>query len=666
MTAFLAALALFAAGALAAVALSSRPRLALAAATAAAALGCAAGLLPALRVLAGGPALDLSLAWNAPLAGFHLRLDPLAALFLAPLFALGIPASLFGAWYLRPSLGRRGLGAFLCAYDLFLAALALVFAARHAALLLAAWEAMAVSSFLLVSFDHADAQVRRAGLVYLVASHLGAAFLFALFLLLGREAGSFDLDAIAAVRGGAVAPALAFGLALVGFGVKAGLPPLHLWLPEAHPAAPSHVSALMSGVLVKAGLYGILRVVTLLPPAPAGHGAVLLGLGLAGALGGITLALGQRDLKRALACSTIENVGLVTAGLGAALSARALGAPAVAALAALAALFHVWNHALMKGLAFLSAGAVVHATGTRDLEAMGGLLRRMPAVGGLLLAACAALSALPPWNGFASEWLLFSALLRGAVDAPGAAALGAGLALTALALVSGLAALAFTRVAGVALLGEPRSEAARTAHAPGAAAWGPLLALGAGCLALGLFPGAALRLVAPAAAQLLDRPAEELLLAAGPAVRAGGGLQAGVLAFVALAGALELWRRLRVRRQGQVAGETWGCGFTVPSARVQYTASSYAQLLLSTVAPRLLQPRARVTPPQGVFPGAARFEQRVQDPAEERLFGPLFHAAARRFRLLRGLQSGKLNLQLLYTLVTLVVLVAILALRSRP
>ncbi|HZZ85388.1 MAG TPA: proton-conducting transporter membrane subunit [Anaeromyxobacteraceae bacterium] len=663
---FVAALAIFLAGGLAALGLSARPRLAVGVATGAAVAGCALGLWPALAVLAGGQPLDLSLAWNPPLAAFHLRLDPLAATFLVPLFALGIPASLFGAWYLRPQLGRRGLGAFLCAYDLFLGTLALVFAARQAVLLLAAWEAMAITSFLLVSFDHQEQEVRRAGLVYLVASHLGAAFLFALFLLLGREAGSFDLDAMAAVRGGAVAPALAFALALVGFGVKAGLPPLHLWLPEAHPAAPSHVSALMSGVLVKAGIYGILRVVTLLPPPPVAHGVALLVVGLTGALGGITLALGQRDLKRALACSTIENVGIITAALGAALSARALGSPGIAALAALAALLHVWNHALMKGLAFLSAGAVVHATGTRDLESMGGLLARLPAVGALLLAACAALAALPPWNGFASEWLVFTALLHGAVSGPGAAGLGAALALTALALVSGLAALAFTRIAGVALLGEPRSDAARAAHAPGPAAWGPLLALAVACLALGLFPGAALRLVAPGAAQLLDLPAAEVAAAAGPAIRVGGALQRGVLAFLALGLALELWRRRRVKLLGQARAGTWGCGFTRSSPRVQYTASSYSQLLLSTLAPRLLQPRARVTPPRGIFPGPARFEQRVQDPAEERLFGPLFHAAARRFRLLRGLQSGRLNLQLLYTLVTLVALVLLLALRSAP
>ncbi len=666
MSLYIAALALLTGGAFAALGLSARPKLAVAVATGAAVLACALGLAPSLGVLASGGALDLSLPWNPPLAAFHLRIDPLAAAFLVPLFALGIPASLFGAWYLRPQLGRRGLGAFLCAYDLFLATLALVFAARDAVLLLAAWEAMAITSFLLVSFDHQEAEVRRAGLVYLVASHLGAAFLFALFLLLGREAGSFDLDAIAAVRGGAVAPALAFALALVGFGVKAGLPPLHLWLPEAHPAAPSHVSAVMSGVLVKAGVYGILRVVTLLPPPPVAHGVALLLLGLAGALGGITLALGQRDLKRALACSTIENVGILTAALGTALSARALGSPALAGLAALAALFHVWNHALMKGLAFLSAGAVVHATHTRDLERMGGLWARLPAVGALFLAACAALSALPPFNGFASEWLIFTALLRGAVSAPGAAGLCAALALTALALVSGLAALAFTRLAGVALLGEPRSEEARSAHAPGPAAWGPLLALALACLALGLFPGAALRLLAPAAGQLLDLPPAEVLASAGPAVRLGGALPRGVLAFLALGLALELWRRRQVRRRGQARAETWGCGFTRASPRVQYTASSFSQLLLSTLAPRLLQPRARVTPPRGVFPGPARFEQRVQDPAEERLFGPLFHATARRFRQLRGLQSGKLNLQLLYTLVTLVALVVLLALRSAP
>jgi formate hydrogenlyase subunit 3/multisubunit Na+/H+ antiporter MnhD subunit len=661
---YLAAVALLTAGGLAALAASSRPALALALGSGAAAAGCVLGLVPSVAALSGPPSA-LELPWDVPHGVLALGLDPLSAVFATAVFGLGLAAAVFGAGYLRAYLGRRPLGAFLLFFDLLLASMALLVAARQALLFLAAWEAMSLASFFLVAFEHEDPSVRDAARTYLVASHLGTAFLFALFLLLGNVAGSLRFEAFAAA--GARAPAtLLFALALVGFGTKAGFVPLHVWLPEAHPAAPSHVSALMSGVLVKMGLYGILRVLGFLPPPPAAHGLALAGIGLSGALVALVLALGQRDLKRVLAYSTVENVGLVALGLGLGLAGVSLGAPAVAALGIAGALLHVWNHALMKGLAFLAAGALVHGAGTRDLEAMGGLLRRLPWTGAALLAAGGALAALPPLNGFLSEWLLYLGLAEGGRGAGAALGLSAFLALATLAGVGGLAAVVFTRAAGVALLGAPRSAAAAAAHEAGPLLLAPLGALAAGCAAVAIFPAETVALLAPAAAQVLRVAPAEVAASLAPATGALAGpmrVSLGLLAAGVAALVLASRRALAAREVGRA--ETWGCGFSAPGARMQYTAASYAQLALGAAVPPALRPRAALAAPEGTFPGPARLALDGADPGRTRLFEPAFRAVADRFARLRWLQAGRLNLQLLYTVLALLGLTALLLLHRR-
>jgi formate hydrogenlyase subunit 3/multisubunit Na+/H+ antiporter MnhD subunit len=662
---FLLALGVLAAGGAAALASSRRPRLALWIGTGSAALGCLLGLAAALSALGSGPPPELALRWSEPLAAVRLGLDPLSAFFLAALFGLGLPASLFGHGYMRRLAGPRPLGAFLLFYNLLLASIALVLAARQAVLFLVAWELMTVTSFLLVTFEHGDPEVRRAGLTYLVASHLATAFLFALFLLLGRGAGSLDFGAFAALRGRGDVPAgLLFALALVGFGTKAGLVPLHVWLPEAHPAAPSHVSALLSGAMIKAGVYGLLRSLSFLPPAPFSWGLLLVVLGGAGALGAIVLALSQSDVKRALAYSSVENMGLVLLGVGLGLAASAHGATLGAALAFGGALLHVWNHALMKGLAFMGAGALAHAAHTRDLERMGGLLKRLPATGALFLVGALALAALPPLNGFVSEWLLYLGLLEAARAPSAGTPLAASLGVAALAAVGAVAAVAFTRLCGVSLLGAPRSPGAAHAEEQGPGEWGPLLLLAAGCLALGVFPAEALGLAAPAIAQASGMAPERLLaLLAGPSRSLALPMRVALAALAAAAALLWLWRSRLLAGRSAPRADTWGCGFTRPSPRMQYTGSSYSQLAASLV-PRLLSARGRAVPPRGLFPGPSRLSFLREDPARRRIFDPLFAAAGERFQALRRFQTGKLHLQLLYTVVTLVVLVLFLVLRA--
>lgn len=662
MILFITALAVLAAGGLASLAASRRPRLALAVATASAVLGCALGLAASFHVLVRGASTSLRIAWPVPGGALHLKLDPLTAFFAVALFGLGVPASVFGYGYMRPHLGRRSLGIFLFFYDLLLAAIALVLAAHDAVLFLVAWEVMSLASFFLVTFEHDSEEVRSAGWTYLVASHLGTAFLFALFLVLSRGAGSFDFERIAVASGSAGLPAAAvFALAVVGFGTKAGLVPLHVWLPEAHPAAPSHVSALMSGVMIKTGIYGVLRVLALAPPPPAVFGLGLAAAGLVGALVALALAIGQRDLKRALAYSSVENVALIAVGLGLGLAGSASGLPAVAALGFGGALLHVWNHAAMKGLAFLGAGAIVHAAHTRDLERMGGLLRRLPRTGALFLVAAAALAAMPPLNGFVSEWLVYLGLLGAARSAGGGLALTAYLGIAALAVVGGLAVVTFVRIAGVALLGEPRSQGAAGAVEPPATLIGPLAALALACVALALAPDAALALAGPVLDQIVPGTALRPALAAAAQLAAPFRVVAGALV---VGGVLLVLLGRRLRRGRDVGSSaTWGCGFSAPTPRMQYTAASFAELEVRALVPHAIRPWRRARLPKGVFPAASTFALEAQDPARTRLFGPLFDALARRFSGLRRFQQNRLNLQLLYTVLALLAVAGVLAIR---
>jgi hydrogenase-4 component B len=417
--------------------------------------------------------------------------------------------------------------------------------------------------------------------------------------------------------------------------------------------------------MIKTGLYGILRVVLWVSPPPAAVGLLLAGIGLLGAAGAVVLAVGQRDLKRVLAYSSVENVGLILLAVGVAMAARAYGHPRLATVAWGAALLHVWNHAAMKGLAFMGAGAIAHGAGTRNLERMGGLLRALPITGGLLLVALAALAALPPLSGFASEWLMYVALLRAAVASPGGLSLLAWVAVAALAFVGGIAAIAFARLGGIALLGSPRSEEAARAHEAGPLLWAPLVVLAGAVVLLGLFPDVALRAALPAVAQVAGGSTAEAAAALGPAlasmaipIRSGAIVLAAIVLVVA-------WSVHSARAARAVdAGETWGCGFSRPQARMQYTASSFAQAFLSGVAPRPFQPRGRVSPPRGVFPRSASVQFEISDPARARLFDPVFRAIADRASRLRRYQADRLNLQLVYTVATLLALALFLVLHA--
>ena len=616
----------------------------------------------ACAALCAGAALGVAAAGAALLgadggAGPGLRLDALSAMFLVPICLVAAAGAVYGlAYFPQATLGSKAVRVQIF-YGLALAGMVLLVSAADAITFLVGWEVMALSGFFLVHTDHEKREAQQAAFVYLAATHVGTLALFGMFALLRQAAGSYAFAAMAGVAGGGRLGALVFALALLGFGLKAGLMPLHFWLPGAHAAAPTHVSALMSGVLIKTGIYGLLRVTGLFDAPPASWGWTLLAVGGVSAVLGVAFALAQHDLKRLLAYHSVENIGIIAMGVGLGLLGRAQGDAALVLLGLGGAALHVLNHALFKSLLFLGAGAVHHATGTRELDLLGGLARPMRRTALLFLVGAAAISGLPPLNGFVSEWLVYLGLLDGLRRPSGDLLAFAALGAPVLALVGGLAAACFAKVVGVAFLGAPRSDAARRAHEAPRAMLAPMAALAAACAAIGLLPAALVSPLARAAgAWARLRPA---LLEPAAERAAGGALRVSAIAaaLLALAAGLVLLRRRLARGRQEEAAETWGCGFAAPTARIQYTGSSFAELLLArfswVVRPHGERPRL-----EGPFPARAAFRTHVPDAVLDLALVP----AARGIRWLatgaRLVNLRRIHFQALLVLATLVAMLA--------
>ena len=609
-------------------------------------IGSCCGALAALRMLQQEGASVFSMPWATWGIHISLQFDSLAAFFLLPLFVVCLCAAAYAPSYLSHVPAGPKLALHWFFFNTLIASMALVVTSANGLQFLMAWEAMSLSSFFLVIFEYKKDEVRRAGWLYLLATHVGTAFLFVFFLEAGRLGGSLDFAAFSALHSLPHLPALfLFFMLLIGFGAKAGLFPLHIWLPDAHPAAPSHVSAVMSGVMIKTAVYGFLRLITFLPPLPPWCGILILSMGMTGALFGILMAALQNDVKRSLAYSTVENIGLIFLGIGLWLYATSTGHSTVAALALTGALLHIWNHALFKGLLFFGAGALLQAAGTRTLSHLGGLLRRMPYTGTLLILAGAAIAALPPLNGFISEWFLYMGILTMGQASVGGTAIFFLLLVAFLALVGGLVLLAITRLLGLALLGEPRRLQTAQSHEapwPMVAAMLPLLTL---CLGIGLFPSLPVRVVAQTMALLqgagsIANPEIVTALPLGGTWSLAGGLLLGLVAFTCLA------RYLHAPSTPKTS--TWGCGFNRPTPRMTYMAGGYSQLAQESFLCACLHPDTQEIRAAGLFPAAATFDQKSVDPVLTRGFSPLFSALAERAYLFRRLQAGQLNVYLFY------------------
>ncbi len=615
-------------------------------------VGCLLGLIPAARVLLGAPGSSLRLAWEVPGGAFFVELDALSAFFVLPILGLSALAAVYGGEYLLAYREKKWLGPPWFFFNLLVAAMVLVVVARNGVLFLVAWEVMALASFFLVTFEDETESVRQAGWTYLVATHLGTAFLLALFVLLGRGSGSLDFDRLAA------APAEAgflFLLAVIGFGTKAGFLPFHVWLPEAHPAAPSHVSAVMSGVMIKTGIYGLVRMLTVLGPPVAWWGWLLCGIGLTSGIFGVLFALAQHDLKRLLAYHSVENIGIIALGLGVGVVGLCAGIPAVTVLGFAGAFLHVINHAIFKGLLFFGAGAVAHATATREIDHLGGLLKRMPWTGAAFLIGALAISGLPPLTGFVSEFMIYLGALHGSISPSRTSAVPVLGVIGGLALIGGLAAACFTKAFGIVFLGEARSDHAKHAHEPGLAMRLPMLALAAGCTLIGCLAPWIVEGLAPVVEHATGLPAESVRANLTTATRPLLFVVLATLGLLVVIALLARWRRWLLAGRCVEESLTWDCGYAQPSPRMQYTASSFAQPLTDLFG-TFLQTRRHVVTPTGFFPHGASLITETPDVCTEFVYGPAFRGIGHGLGSVRWLQHGRVNLYVLYITLTVLVL----------
>lgn len=596
--------------------------------------------------------------FRLPIGGMRLGLDPLSGFFLLLIAVIGSAGAVYGAGYLASNTRPVRIAWSWTWYLLLLAAMSLVAVARDGILFLIAWEGMSISSFFLVLFEHERHDVREAGWIYIIAAHFGAVCLLAMFALLGNLSGSFSFDGF----GRGLTPVLAsavFLLALLGFGSKAGIMPLHVWLPEAHPAAPSHVSALMSGVMIKMGVYGLLRVLTFTGTPPQWWAWLLIGIGAITGVLGVLFALAQHDLKRLLAYSSVENIGIVILAIGLGLLGWNLGNPTLAVLGFAGGLFHVFNHAIFKSLLFFGAGAVQHEAHTRDMDRMGGLLCRMPATGALFILGSAAIAGLPPLNGFAGEFLVYLAAFNPLTLANMAepVRLACIVAIASLALIGGLAGACFVKAAGSVFLGEARHEGATHAKDAGLAMTLPMGLLGFICLLAGLGAPVAVSVLMPVldAFPLSRMPNTIEAMRAGvtslTCIGMGGGM---LLVIIAV---LLLLRRALLRGKPVDVSGTWDCGYVAPTARMQYTSSSFAGPIMEFFHP-VLRTKTDLHAPDGIFPRRAVLHTHTTDNFRACLFEPAFNLVRRTAMRLCRFQQGQIQVYVLYLAVTLIVLLA--------
>ena len=625
-------------------------------------LGAVAGLILALLALSAiaGSAQVRVLPLGLPDLPFHLRLDALSGFFLFLLGATAAGISIYSAGYFRPSEGTApGLQCLL--YHLFLASMAFVMLADDGYAFMVAWETMALSSFFLVTSEHRHAEIRRAGYLYLLVAHIGAVGILLSFGVMAGSAGDYTFDAMRVFPTLGIWPTIAFLLALFGFGAKAGLLPLHIWLPEAHPAAPSPVSAMMSGVMLKTAIYGLLRVAfDLLHAQLWWWGVLLLIVGLATALFGVIFAAVQTDMKRLLAYSSIENIGLIVVGFGLTLIFKSFVLPTLAALALTATLYHCLNHAFFKSLLFLCTGSVLHATGERNLGKLGGLIHRMPWVAWLALVGVLAAAGLPPLNGFVSEWLLLQSFLFTSGLPHGYLNMLLPVVAGAIALIAALAGFAMVKFFGIVFLGQPREEKLAQAHDAGSLERIGLLWLALGCILLGLLPNVVIALLDPVTRLLVGGS----LLAAG---RHGWWLLAPIsegrasyspaifLGSIALFVPLVFWL-VRRRFHGRLQRvPPWDCGFPLQTSRMQDTAEGFGQPIRRIFSAFLRRSSEHPSP----FDTQPRYSSRVEDPFWYWLYLPIARLVEHGTRLIAFLQQGRIAIYLLYSFVTLLILLVV-------
>jgi hydrogenase-4 component B len=612
--------------------------------------GCLTGMLSLALTWDQVTPATISCSWLNTFT-LSLRLDSLAAVFLVPVFLLTPVIGLYGYHYLERGASALRTVAHQLYFSLLAAAMILVTLADNLVTFALAWELMSLSSYLLVLYEYEHEESRQAATLYLLFTQTGALVVFAAFGLLAQASGSFTFaqweQAPHSIK------LTAFFLALMGFGSKAGVIPLHIWLPHAHPAAPSHVSALMSGVMIKMGIYGILRLYFLLGDASPLLARTVLGLGMIAGVLGVVHALGKHDIKRLLAYHSIENIGIILIGCGLGMVGLGSDNRIMAAFGFAGGLLHVLNHALFKSLLFMGAGAVIQQTGHRHLDQLGGLMKSMPVTGRTFLAGSVAIAGLPPLNGFISEFLIYYAAFQG-LRLHGLDMFLAMAAIIALAVIGGLASACFTKVVGIVFLGEPRCPSTSTIRDAGPTMRAAMILLAAACVLIGFWPEPFIRFafhglhdLAPFASLPVD------ILGFLPRTLA---MTAWIFLGLLFVVALLRWLCSRDKVVSQSA--TWGCGFTQPTSRIQYTGTSYARELVDLHRP-FVKVQTTSSPIDRIFPESATHASKIEDWAEvglQRLFlAPLLRVVDK----LRWIQHGYIQLYIGYIVLTIAVLLLV-------
>ena len=577
------------------------------------------------------------------------KLDGLSAFFLFAVFGICLFSSLYSFHYMAHEKKPVRVGIHYFFFSILIVSMVLVITASNILAFMLSWEAMSLSSFFLVIYNYEASENRKAGYLYFVFSHVGAMFIIAAFGLMYLHSGNLAFGSMEEVPG--AMKILIFIFSFIGFGSKAGVFPFHVWLPFAHPAAPSHISAVMSGVMIKTGIYGMIRVYTLLDLHTSLPGMVMIIAGAVSGVLGVVYALGQHDLKRLLAYSSVENIGIILMGLGIGMMGVSLDNPAMAILGFTGGFLHVLNHSIFKSLLFMGAGMVLHQAGTRSIDALGGLLKKMKITGVTVIIGSLAISGLPPFNGFVGEFLIYMGGFKGL--APDSSAfIMTVFTIVSLAVIGGLALACFTKVVGVVFQGEPRTQAAEKAVEKGGTMLFSMSFMAALCVVIGIFPGIIIRLPFKAIASL-GLGFEPSLFE--PVMTITGNLSFAALVFLLVFFLVGLLRAVLYRRKIIGSSGTWGCGFTQPTVKMQYTGSSYASFIMDFFSP--VAPLSEEHPAiQGRFPSKTHYKSHINDIAGLHLNRVVVNPILFFFDKLRWIQHGDIHLYIGYILLAIVLL----------
>jgi hydrogenase-4 component B len=575
-----------------------------------------------------------------------LKMDSVSAFFQLLIFIIAPVATLYSFHYMddAKNAARTAINYFF--FAILNVSMALVTVANNIITFALVWEIMSLSSFFLVVYKYNASENRKAGLLYFIFCQGGALFLFAAFAVLYSHTGSFSFDQVAQIP--ATAKLIVFIFALIGFGSKAGIFPLHIWLPHAHPAAPSHISAVMSGVMIKMGIFGIIRMYGLLGDSSAIYGQIILIAGATSGVLGVVYALGKHDIKKLLAYHSVENIGIILIGAGVGMLGVSMGNNTVAAFGFAGSFLHVLNHSIFKSLLFMGAGAILQKTGTRKIDQLGGLGKRMPITGKTFLIGSVSISGLPPFNGFVSEFLIYYAAFHGLMQS-GSSFLLMILAIVSLAVIGGLALACFTKVVGVAFLGEPRSENAASASEVGITMTSSMIFLAASCILIGVWPEPFVRLAFMGFA--------DLNLVGVVPINGFVGLIRNITLtsgfFIGLVVAVAGLRKLLIRNKQIDQGPTWGCGFTKPTVRMQYTGTSYAMSIIDFYRPFVVV-KSAYSGIKKIFPGQTKYSTHVDDIAEVNMRNKLVMPLLGSLRRLLWIQNGNIQLYISYIVLTII------------